>query len=158
MIINEYDPLPASARKLFERSYRCSAPEDPHHVVATLGGGSAGARALCYVHFTALGEVLLGGGACVDAHRLRSAAPAERAALRAMGGPYRATLEWALSHFAARFPAIFGYCGDRLAERIDLAAGFVKTEHPHLLVHWTRALPAAEQARLIAIAHGVGPF
>ncbi len=155
--IAEREPLPASARVLFERRYRTAAPDFPHHVIASVAGGGD-RQPFCYVHFTEFGEVLLGGGACVDARLLRVLAPEVRAALRAAGGPYRATLDWALRHFAPRYPAIFGYCGDPLAERIDLAAGFRKTAFPHLLVHWTRPLAAAEQLRLIDIAHSFGPF
>ncbi|MGD9583714.1 MAG: hypothetical protein AB7V26_08665 [Lysobacterales bacterium] len=155
--VAELDALPAAVRTLFEHRYRSAAPDFPHHVVASVAGSGAG-QPLCYVHFSDFGEVLLGGGACVDQRRLRRVAPELRNALRAAGGAYRATLDWAVRHFAPRYPAIFGYCGDPLAERIDLAAGFVKTDFPHLLVHWTRPLDAAEQSRLIGIAHAFGPF
>ena len=146
------------AQALFRRRFGQAPPDFPHHVLAFHRGGDGSEVAVCYVHFTAMGEILLGGGACVDNRAMRDMAPATRAAIRDAGGLYRMTLDWSVRHFAPTYAAIFGYCGDALAERVDLAAGFRRTPHAHLLVHWTRELPGAEQARLLAQAHAIGPF
>ncbi len=144
---------------LFRRRFGQEPPTFPHHVVAyARDGGGTPAVALCYVHFTPMGSVLLGGGACVDHRALRRLAPDVRNALHAQGGLYRTTLEWAVAHFAHDHDAIFGYCGDRLAERIDLAAGFVRSGHPHLLVRWLREVEIARQQELIATVHALGAF
>lgn len=142
---------------LFSRRFGHPLPEIPHHVVARVLVDGA-ARPLCYIHFTEYQGVLLGGGACVDDRLLRRLDPAVRHALKAVGGPYQASLRWAVAHFAPRFPAIFGYCGDVLAERADRAVGFEPTGHPHLLAYFTRALAPDERRRLVALAHAVGPF
>ncbi len=113
---------------------------------------------MCYIHFTAMGDLLLGGGACVDDRVLRRLDPAARSAIRQVGGLYRYTLAWSIRHFSRRCLAIFGYCGDALAERTDLAVGFKRTAHAHLLVYFTRELEITERDRLIAEAHAVGPF
>ena len=146
------------ARALFRYRYAQDPPEFPYHVVAFHRRENAVEVPVCYVHFTALDEILLGGGACVDNRVMRKMAPATRKAIRKRGGLYRMTLDWAIHHFAPKYAAIFGYCGDVLAERIDLAAGFEHTPHKKLLAYWTRKLPGTERDRLIAQAHAIGPF
>lgn len=147
----------ADVAALFARRFGHPLPDFPHHVVARVRADGVEAP-LCYIHFTEHAGVLLGGGACVDDRLLRRLEAGTRCALKAAGGPYQACLRWAVAHFAPRFPAIFGYCGDVLAERADRAVGFEPTGHPHLLAYFTWPLDAAERARLIAIAHAVGPF
>lgn len=146
------------ARDLFQHRYRQDPPAEPHHVIAFHRLPTGVRIPVCYVHFTPFGDALLGGGACVDDREMRKMDASTRAAVRARGGLYRMTLDWALGHFASSYAAIFGYCGDRLAERIDLAAGFERTEHRHLLVRWMRAVEAEERARLIARVNAIGPF
>jgi hypothetical protein len=146
------------AGELFRRSFGHEPPSFPHHVLASYRTESGSDVPICYVHFTSVGELLLGGGACVDRRAMRDMGPHERETIRAAGGLYRMTLDWATRHFAPTHKAIFGYCGDALAERIDLAAGFRKTEHRHLLVYWLRDLPAHERSRLISLAHSYGAF
>jgi hypothetical protein len=156
--IREAEDGDALARDLFQLRYGVDPPDFPHHVIAFLRGPDGNAQPICYVHFTELGELLLGGGACVDNRAMRRMDAATRASIRDGGGLYRMTLDWAVRHFAPRFAAIFGYCGDALAQRIDLAAGFELTAHKHLLVHWTRAVPQHERDRLVAQANAIGPF
>jgi hypothetical protein len=145
------------ANALFRQRYGADAPDFPYHVIAFWNDGAQRVP-LCYIHFTAQGEVLLGGGACVDNRVLRRLPADLRDAIRAAGGLYRYSLAWSVQHFASRFAAIFGYCGDVLAERTDLAVGFTKTEYPRLLVYFTRALDSAKQRALIEQANAVGPF
>ena len=146
------------ADPVFQRRYKTDAPDFPLHVFARCRGGARAGAVLCYIHFTAQGDLLLGGGACVDDRELRLLSPEARTALRAVGGLYRHSLAWAVDHFRDRYKAVFGYCGDPLAERIDLAVGFRKTQHKHLLVRYTQPLAEIEQARLVAQAHAIGPF
>ncbi|WP_300614786.1 hypothetical protein [Dokdonella sp.] len=146
------------AAELFMRRFGHPTPTWGHHVIAFRHDADGGEAPVCYVHFTPVDGILLGGGACVDNRAMRSMTPAERAAIRAGGGLYRLTLDWAVRHFAPTYPAIFGYCGDALAERVDREAGFEPTGHARLLVHWTRDVAPAERERLIAQAHAIGPF
>jgi len=145
------------ANALFRLRYRADAPDFPHHVIAFWNYG-AQKIPLCYIHFTAQGDVLLGGGACVDNRALRRLPAELRDAIRAAGGLYKYTLAWSVRHFAPLFPAIFGYCGDVLAERTDLAVGFGKTQYPRLLVYFTRDLDDSTQRELIEQANAVGAF
>ena len=155
--VEEVDDGARIANALFRLRYRQDAPDFPHHVIAFWNDG--GRRVpLCYIHFTAQGEMLLGGGACVDNRALRRVPADLRAAIRQAGGLYKHSLAWSVRHFAPHFAAIFGYCGDVLAERADLAVGFKKTQYPRLLAYFTRPLDAAKQAALIKQANAVGPF
>lgn len=156
--VREIEDARSVAGDLFRRKFGQEIPDFPHHIVAFWRAPDGPERPFCYTHFTAMGEILLGGGACVDESLLRLMPPAHRRLLRLAGGAYKLTLERATALFADRFPAIFGYCGDRLADRIDRAVGFAPTGHPHLLALFTRPLPAETRERLIAQANAVGPF
>ena len=146
------------ARDLFQRRFRCEPPACPHHVIAFESSDERCITPLCYIHFTDFQTALLGGGACVDTRAVRHLSANARAEIRSRGGLYRMTLEWAVEHFRERHTAIFGYCGDKLAERVDVAAGFEHTGHPRLLVQWTRDTPSEQRDRLVAAAHALGPF
>jgi hypothetical protein len=150
-------PDAAIANALFQRRYRQDAPDFPHHVVAFWRNDGEDIP-VCYIHFTEQGRALLGGGACVDDRAMRRMPASLRNAIRDAGGLYKYALGWSMRHFAPHCDAIFGYCGDALAERVDLALGFAKTQHRHLLAFWTRELTPARQQDLIGRAHAVGAF
>lgn len=158
IVIEEVVDGQAMADTIFRKKYRMPAPDFPHHVIAFATRPDGRRVPLAYLHCTDLGEIMLGGGVCVDSRELGKLPGESRAAIRAAGGLYRMALEWSMRYFGPRTKAIFGYCGNALAERIDLAAGFSKTPHPHLLVYFTRDLPPQEQHRLIERAHSQGPF
>ena len=146
------------ARALFTRKFGHPPPEHPHHLAAFHLADDGVSTLGCYVHFWSFGDIVLGGGACVDDRVLRRLDAAQRDALRAQGGLYRLVLDFAVRKFSDQHAAIFGYCGDRRAEVVDRAAGFVSTMHDKLLVHWTRDLHPVHQGALIAKAHALGPF
>lgn len=143
---------------MFHRCYRQPAPDYPHHVVVFCRTITGEWQPAAYMHFIEHEDYLLGGGACVDDRVLRRMNADNRKAIAAAGGLYFHALRWALAYLSPRCSAIFGYCGNRLAERIDLAAGFVRTPYPQLLVFFTRPLAAEEQNRLIEAAQKIGPF
>lgn len=154
----EIDDGKVLADALFQHRYGSDAPDFPCHVFAFARNGRERGPLLCYIHFTPQGDFLLGGGACVDNRALRLMPRESRDAIRAVGGLYRHALAWSVRHFSDRYQAIFGYCGDALAERVDLDVGFQKTRHENLLVHFSEAVSNADQERLIEQAHAVGPF
>lgn len=156
--IREIEDVPQAASMLFLRKYGRVIPGFPHHVVADYRAGNAGPIPVCYVHFTDCGDILLGGGACVDNRALRQMTEDQRSAVRAAGGLYRHALAWSVGYFAPRFAAIFGYCGDSLAERVDKAVGFVPTMHSHLLVYWTRDVDARRRGHMVEKANSFTPF
>lgn len=158
IVIEEVEDGQALADAMFRKKYRSPAPDFPHHIIAfaTTQGGER--MPLAYLHCTDHGEIMLGGGVCVDSRLLRQLPGDTRAAIRSAGGLYRMSLEWSIRYFETRTKAIFGYCGNALAERIDLAAGFRKTGFPHLLVYFTRDLSEQEKQSLVRLAHSLGPF
>ena len=158
IVVREVDDGKALADPIFARRYGTAAPDFPHHVLAFCRDAQGMETPVCYIHFTEMGDFLLGGGACVDDRVMRRMQPEARSAIRKVGGLYRYSLSWSLGHFSPSCSAIFGYCGDALAERIDLAVGFQRTVHPHLLVYFTRKVEAADRERMTDQAHAVGPF
>ncbi|HMM65650.1 MAG TPA: hypothetical protein PKC03_01805 [Dokdonella sp.] len=158
IIVNEADRGPAFATPIFQRKYRLPVPEFPHHVIAYHRGDDDMFSVGCYIHFTDCGDILLGGGACTDDRVLRRMSADQRDCVRAAGGLYLHTLKWSLRHFGDRFAAVFGYCGDALAERVDRAAGFESTAHDRLLVYWTREVEPGRKAQMVAKAFSFIPF
>ncbi len=148
----------ALADPIFQRRYRAEAPDFPIHVLAFYRSPKGDEIPVCYIHFTEQGDLLLGGGACVDDRVLRRMPLEARDAIRSAGGLYQHALGWSVRNLGARTKAIFGFCGDALAERADLAVGFQRTGHDKLLVYFTKDLEQAERDRLVAEAHAVGPF
>jgi hypothetical protein len=155
--LSESEDIPPAAQPLFQRKYQRGVPDFPHHVVATYRTASE-SPLVCYIHFTDCGDILLGGGACVDDRVLRQMPLQQRDLIRAAGGIYQHALRWSVQHFAPRFSAIFGYCGDALAERIDRAVGFESTVHEHLLAYWTRDVDARRRRQMVEKANSFAPF
>ena len=155
--VEETADVPHAAQALFRRKYRLDIPDFPHHVVAYFKT-ETDLQPLCYVHFTDCGDILLGGGACSDDRLMRRMSTAQRDFVRSAGGLYHHVLAWSVRHFAARFAAIFGFCGDALAERVDRAVGFESTPHERLLVYWTREVEPHRRRQMIAKAHSFGAF
>lgn len=158
ILVEEVENGPAFASELFQRKYRLPVPKFPHHVVAFCRNDDGSCVPACYAHSTDCGDLILGGGACSDDRVLRRMSADQRAAIRAAGGLYLHTLKWSLNHFGPGVRAIFSYCGDALAERVDLAVGFEQTEHPNLLVYWTREVDEKRRRQLIAKAFSFIPF
>lgn len=155
--VGESEDAPEVFVALFQRKYARALPRFPHHVAAYYRSEQSPVP-VCYVHFTDCGDILLGGGACVDNRMLRRMTQDQRAAVHAAGGLYHHVLAWSVRHFAPRFSAIFGYCGDALAERVDRAVGFESTVHARLLVFWTRDADARRRGHMVEKANAFVPF
>ncbi len=93
----------------------------------------------------------------MDDRAYRRLPAAHRTVIRDHGG----VAEIMLRHTFALLkdsPAIWGYVGDKLAELVDLRAGFVHTGRKHLMVVWNRELPQAHRHALIEKIASLGPF
>lgn len=146
------------AGHLFRRKFGAEIPAIPRHVCALWRAAPGELRTLGYAHFMPFGDIMLVGGVCTDGEVLRAMPPAQRDALLAAGGVYAQVLRAAFARYADQCEAFFGYCGDARAEVVNLANGFSKTPHPHLLVNFHKPLHEVMQRALIAKAFAIGPF
>lgn len=155
----EVDDGPFAIGALFKRKFGDAPPDVPHHNVAFYRDAEGALHPATYAHYRPLGDLYLVGGACTDGAVLRRMSEAERSAVTTSGGLYLHLLRWAFARYADRCEAYFGYCGDPRAYEVDIAAGFVDTDHPKLLAHWHRPEQHEVLRRaLIAKAHAIGPF
>jgi hypothetical protein len=94
---------------------------------------------------------------CIDDRVLRRLPPDQRIKLKAAGGIAEQMLRYTFADLADA-SAIFGYVGDKRAERVDLRAGFQHTGIKHLIVFWPGQLSESEQRVLVDRVAKVGPF
>lgn len=158
LTVSEVDDGSFFVEELFRRKFGSAPPGTAHHVVAFHKRAPQQLRVLGYAHFLPFGDIMLVGGVCTDGAAFETMAAQEREAIRASGGVYFNVLRYAFARFADRCEAYFGYCGDARAEAVNLAAGFVRTAHPHLLVNFHKPLHEVMQRALVAKAAAIGPF
>ncbi|MBL8299326.1 MAG: hypothetical protein JNN30_13385 [Rhodanobacteraceae bacterium] len=156
--VTEVDQGPPFAEPLFQRNYKTSAPDFPHHVVAFWKREDGSFVPASYVHFTDCGDIFLAGGAATDGDLLRTMSQEQRAVLAGYGGLMLATLRYGFERWAPRCDAIFTCCGDARALQTTPKLGFAETGIEYLLVHWTREISARRQRELVAKARSFMPF
>ena len=154
--IVEVDDVEPYAGALFRRCFRMAPPAMPRHFVARVDVDGE-QRTIGYIHYSKLDDVYLGGGMCIDERVFRRLPAARRESLKRAGG----IAEQMLRHTTASLSnakAIFGYVGDKRAEKVDLRAGFEHTGAAHLIVFWPRPLPRADRQAVVARVAQLGPF
>lgn len=142
---------------LFRRRFGGDAPDYPRHFVAMHATSPGHLNAVGYVHYSPFEDSWLCGGMVMDERAYRRMPVHHRAAVRSTGG----VAEFMLRETFARLrdaPAIWGYVGDRLAEAVDLRAGFVHTGEKHLMVVWNRELSEPDRLARLARVKALGPF
>ncbi len=156
--VREVEDGPAFADALFQRAYKKTAPEFPHHIVAFYRREDGEHVPVSYVHFTDCADMFLAGGACTDGDALRAMPEHQRQALREYGGLMLATLRHGFEKFGPRCEAIFTCCGDARALETTPKLGFVETGVQYLLVNFMREPTEARRRELIAKAASFMPF
>jgi len=154
--IVEVDDVERYAGALFRRCFHNPPPDAPRHFVA-LVDAEGEERTIGYIHYAKLDDVYLGGGMCIDERVFRRLPTERREHLKQAGGIAEQMLRYTTAALADA-NAIFGYVGDKRAERVDLRAGFEHTGTEHLIVFWPRLVPVEEQRAIIARVARVGPF
>jgi hypothetical protein len=154
--IVEVDDVERYAGALFRRCFRNPPPDAPRHFVALVDADGE-ERTIGYIHYAKLGDVYLGGGMCIDERVFRRLPTERREHLKEAGGIAEQMLRCTTASLG-NAKAIFGYVGDKRAERVDLRAGFEHTGTEHLIVFWPRPLPVDEQRAIVARVARVGPF
>lgn len=103
------------------------------------------------------GDVYLEGGMCVDKTFYRRIPKDHFRDCQARGGIAQMMMA-AAAREIDDCTAWFGYCGDAKALAVDLRAGYVPTEHKHLIVKWFRSTSEPERKALIDSIAAIGPF
>ncbi|HLX29618.1 MAG TPA: hypothetical protein VKV24_14140 [Casimicrobiaceae bacterium] len=154
--IVEIDEVEAYAGALFRRAFRCDPPLEPRHFVARVAIGNA-ERTIGYVHYAKFDDIYLCGGMCMDERMFRRLPAERRTALKAAGGVAEQMLRHTFDELS-HAKAVFGYVGDRRAERVDLRAGFRHTGRKHLIVFWPGRLSRSEREAITDRVAALGPF
>jgi hypothetical protein len=150
----EQPQLDIGAKALFVSAFGAPPPDFPIHFVARYRRTGAAAA---YVHYTEhLPGVYLCGGLCVDTPIYRQMSSVERNAVKERGSLSRWLLNESIKRLR-RKSAVFAYTGNVMSQRDGLASGFIRTDHPHLIVQWHGAAPAIRPDLTARIA-GLGPF
>jgi hypothetical protein len=142
---------------LFRRRFHCNPPDYPRSFVAFYQPVRSRLEAVGFVHYLAHEDSYLCGGLLIDERRYRQMPPEHRKVIKDAGGISEKLLRTTFARLAAA-PAIWGYVGDPLAEKVDLRAGFRHTEHQHIMVYWNKDLPEEEKKRRLAKVVALGPF
>lgn len=156
--ITEIDDAELLAAPLFRRKFADDPPDVPHHLVGIYSTGAGQASVLGYSHMRPFGDIYLSGGSCTDGDAIRAMDPDHREALSGAGGVWLLILKYAFLRYADNCDAFFGYSGDPRALEVAHQAGFVDTEHRHLIVNWHKPLHENFRRALTAKAHALGPF
>jgi hypothetical protein len=159
ILLSEVDNGPAFAEHIFQRKYRASVPDFPHHVVAFYKHADDHLVPLSYVHFRPwAGSLMLVGGGCTDGRGFALMSESQRALVREAGGLLAQTQLFGFRKFGDRCDAFGGFCGDARAWQVDMSVGYTPTEHQHLIVKWHKPLSDARRAEVVRELHAIGPF
>jgi hypothetical protein len=142
---------------LFRRRFHGDPPNYPRNFVAFYQPVRSRLEPVGFVHYLAFEDSYLCGGLVIDDRRYRQMPAEHRKLIKAAGGIAEMMLRVTFARLADA-PAIWGYVGDVLAEKVDLRAGFRHTSHPHVMVYWNKDLPETEKAQRLARVVGLGPF
>jgi len=142
---------------LFRRRFRGDPPDYPKHFVAFYKPDRSMLQAVGYVHYTSFEDSWLCGGLVIDDRLYRRMPAAHRNLIREAGGIAEKLLRDTFARLADA-PAIWGYVGDALAEKVDLRAGFRHTTDRYVMVCWNKTLPDDEKQQRLARVVALGPF
>jgi len=142
---------------LFRRRFGGNPPDYPRSFVAFYRPTRTRFVAIGYVHYMVFEDSYMCGGMVMDERQYRQIPAPHRAIIKAAGGVAETMLRDTFARLA-HAPAIWGYVGDKLAEQVDLRAGFRHTHDPHVMVVWNHELPEEEKAARLARVIALGPF
>jgi len=154
--IEEVDDAAPLAGALFQRKFGHPIPDYPRHFVAFHHSPDRPRSVVGYLHYLPHEDVYLCGGMCVDNSAYRRMTTAELSALREAGSLAEFLLRQTFE-MVGPCAAIFGSVGDATARNVDLRAGFIDTDEPHLMVVW-RDAAVEDQPALVAKVKALGAF
>lgn len=153
----EVDDARPQAGALFQKSFQAPVPDIPRHFLLLASNEAGVSLTIGYGHVTQHETVYLGGGMCVDMRALRQLPKDTRRELEQRGG-VAFTLCSSIVHTVQDCEAVFAYVGHPAAYKIDMAVGFIPTEHENLVVYWKQELSLERQQELISAVNLLGPF
>lgn len=146
------------AGDLFQRKFSSPPPDFGRHIIAFYKDSSGSFLPASYLHLWTQGSIGLIGGGCTDGRVIRAMNEAQQTALATAGGLMRQTLGYCFCQLDGGLDAFFGHCGDARAKEVDLAAGFLETSDPYLLVRWNTPLSEERRQSLFHQALELGAF
>jgi len=158
LTITEIDDAEFIVGALFRRKFAAPPPDFGRHLVAFYRMPDDSLRLVGFSHMRPFGDVYLSGGSCTEGETIRLMSDAHREAIYAAGGVWYLILKYAFAKFADDCDAFFGHCGDPRALVVAQAAGFVKTEHPPIIVNWHKPMHEVFRRALLAKVVALGPF
>ena len=158
IVVTEVAEGPAVAEQVFQRKFRLSVPDFPHHIVTFFRKDWHCLVPFSYVHIRPRGDIYLVGGAATDGRVLAMMSEQQREQVTASGGVYLNALRYAFDRFADRCEAYFGYCGDARAWEVDMQAGFEPTAHEKLIARWHKPVEPGRKLELVEQARTWIPF
>ncbi len=132
-------------------------PEDWRQFVAIYTWPDGTAECVGFCNWIKYKDVYLEGGLAVQKNFYRRLPKPDFAECAARGGIAQIMMETAATQLTD-CAAWFGYCGDPKALQVDLRVGYIRTEHPYLIVKWVRTLPVATMQKWIDDVARIGPF
>jgi len=157
--VTEVDHADLFISELFQRKFHSHPPDFQRHFVAFYKPESDSAQVIPagYVHQTPYLGCYLCGGLVIDDRVYRNMTREQRQLIREAGGIAELLLRYSFSKLD-NTKAIWGYVGDKKAEKVDLRVGFVHTDVKPIMVCWKQALSEQEKHQLLEQIIAVGPF
>ena len=157
--VTEVDQAELFISKLFQRKFHCQPPDFKRHFVAFYKPDPESSQVIPvgYVHQTPYLDCHLCGGLVIDDRIYRRIPARQRRIIRESGGIAELLLRYSFSKLG-NTKAIWGYVGDKRAEKVDLRVGFIHTEVDYIMVYWKQDLSQQEKQALLEKIIAVGPF
>jgi hypothetical protein len=158
IVITEMAEGAPFADRIFQRKYRAAAPRHGRHLLAWHRVDERAWMAVAYLNYLPFQGAMLIGGACTDGEALRALSLGQQAAIRAAGGLMLQLVRYGEARYAEESLGTFGHCGDARSWEVLSQCGYVRLDHPHLIVRWNREPGEAEKRSLVGAVDALGPF
>ena len=142
---------------LFRRRFHGDPPNYPRSFVAFYQPVRSRLEAVGFVHYLMFEDSYLCGGLVIDERRYRQMPSEHRKAIKNAGGIAEKMLRITFARLV-NAPAIWGYVGDTLSEKVNLRVGFRHTAHKYIIVCWNKELSPEEKEQRLARVAALGPF
>jgi hypothetical protein len=145
------------ARELFFNAFKCEIPNFPLHFILQVEINRK-YETVGYVHFTEHDHnSYLCGGLVINARIFRRLEKEQRSFIKTKCGFAEILLRESFAQLGT-YDVIWGYVGNKLAEKVDLRVGFVKTHRQYIIAVWHISYSDKEKFQLGENIYRIGPF